>query len=65
MEKSKNEKRDSDYFPYKGYYDPEKGEYIPDCKKCYGEGWVCSISSEPFPDITPCECNPEELYPEE
>jgi hypothetical protein len=45
-------------FPYKGYYDPNLDEYIPDCKICYGEGWICSSEA-----IIACKCNPEELPP--
>jgi len=51
---------ETEYFPYKGYYDPEKDEYIPDCKKCYGEGWVMGKNNP-----IPCICNPRGLFPKD
>ena len=52
--------KNKDVFPYKGVYDAEKEEYIPDCKICYGEGWCRRPISG---NITPCQCNPEHLKP--
>ena len=47
-------------FTYKGAYDSEKDEYIPECKDCYGEGWRRAVISG---NIIPCSCNPKKLGP--
>jgi len=51
-------------FPYKGNYQPDIDEYIPDCKQCYGEGWHGGrnpINGDYL--ILSCSCNLEKLGP--
>ena len=63
--KPKSKPKPKKTFPYKGYYDPEKDEYIPDCKLCSGEGWTCFWKDPENPEMHACECNPDKLYPED